>query len=384
MGRVGTKTGPSSSSSSFALFGSDDAKFEQAILQQQQQQQSADAGRGRVGQHHDDHHEPSRTAAPEEEQDEPERQAAAAAAAAQKRAHDEQGDEYDAINFGEFGRYMHNKRLKLQHQNRERVELQQRAGAEARPQIFDKVKVYVNGFTDKMGHQQFVDLIVLHGGTYIPYLDQKSLVTHIVATNLTPSKRKEFASYRVVTPDWMIDSAQAGKLLDWTRYSLFERDLQGGVGAQRQQHGARNEDEARLGAPSAQRSLFAMGLGATKPISDTRKQPVASTSKAPATGEPSPEPPSDDGATTTPSKRRRPLPPPTTDFAAANLSAYLPANTSKRNADLLQDEDWLNEHTSRNPNYLKGYFEKSRCVSARVNVQTQRPTHTRRPTGCII
>lgn len=82
--------------------------------------------------------------------------------------------------------------------------------------------------------QTLRDLLVSHGGTYIPYLDRKSLVTHIVASNLTPSKFREFAAYKVATPEWIVKSIEAERKLDWRDFKLVagggvEEELRGGM-----------------------------------------------------------------------------------------------------------------------------------------------------------
>lgn len=62
-------------------------------------------------------------------------------------------------------------------------------------------------------------MIVEHGGRYIPYLDgTKTKATHIVASNLTPSKRIAFKEYKVVTSEWVTDSIRLRKVQDWRNY----------------------------------------------------------------------------------------------------------------------------------------------------------------------
>lgn len=58
------------------------------------------------------------------------------------------------------------------------------------------------------------------------YLDGKTTVTHIIASNLTPKKVEEFRRYRIVKPAWIVDSVAAGKLLPWHTYSVVD----GGAG----------------------------------------------------------------------------------------------------------------------------------------------------------
>jgi len=97
------------------------------------------------------------------------------------------------------------------------------------------------------------ELLVRHGGIYVPYLDQKALVTHILATNLTPTKRKEFASYKVAIPDWLVASVKEGKLLDWRIFSLLAPSKQDSP-----RKTGMEEEKDRMGTQTGQKSLFSM------------------------------------------------------------------------------------------------------------------------------
>ena len=65
---------------------------------------------------------------------------------------------------------------------------------------------------------------MLHGGKFLHYMGSKRSVTHIVASNLTAKKRIEFENSKVVTPEWIINSIEAGKLLAWQDYALIQND----------------------------------------------------------------------------------------------------------------------------------------------------------------
>lgn len=200
---------------------------------------------------------------------------------------------------------MRNKRRKLKVQNAALLE-----DGNARPQIFKNLRVYVrssrfprrprlhalsspallqvNGFTESITLPELTELLVRHGGEYVPYLDKKGLVTHIIATNLTPSKRKEFAKYKVATPNWLVESAEQGRLLDWREYSLLGAKAQYESGATFGEGTLASEEAARLGTQTGQRSLFSMGVGGHgKPpagslaVSNGDDRPTASTSGRP-------------------------------------------------------------------------------------------------------
>ncbi|KAK3580894.1 hypothetical protein CHS0354_008176 [Potamilus streckersoni] len=115
------------------------------------------------------------------------------------------GDGWDG-----WGGYMQAKRQKLQEQYK---------GEEVASQIFKGVSIYVNGYT-KPSSDELKRLIILHGGQYEHYLF-KTRVTHVIATNLPDSKVKEFQEKKVVKPEWITDSVNAGRLLSYIPYKLF-------------------------------------------------------------------------------------------------------------------------------------------------------------------
>ncbi|KAG0272814.1 deoxycytidyl transferase [Linnemannia exigua] len=113
---------------------------------------------------------------------------------------------YEAIGYGDFGSYFKNKKIKLQIQQDEIAALVE----EDLPQIFDGVIVYVNGYTDPP----------IHGGEFTQFL-HKSKITHIIASNLTQSKMKEFRNYKVAKPEWVTESVKANRLLPWHNFSTI-------------------------------------------------------------------------------------------------------------------------------------------------------------------
>ncbi|KAJ2684072.1 deoxycytidyl transferase [Coemansia spiralis] len=86
-------------------------------------------------------------------------------------------------------------------------------------QIFAGVAFYINGYTQP-SHYELKLLLVERSGRFLHYLS-KSQVTHIITTGLTMSKEKEFRKYKVVRPEWVVDSVRARKLLSWQNYSIF-------------------------------------------------------------------------------------------------------------------------------------------------------------------
>lgn len=99
------------------------------------------------------------------------------------RFQDEDGDEYGASSFGGFPEYFRRKKIKLQN-----LDADLRANSD-KPPIFKGVVCHVNGYTQPSLNDLHT-MIVQHGGGFIQYLDGKTMVTHIIASNLTPKKKK--------------------------------------------------------------------------------------------------------------------------------------------------------------------------------------------------
>ncbi|MCJ1341811.1 deoxycytidyl transferase [Bachmanniomyces sp. S44760] len=134
---------------------------------------------------------------------------------------DEEGEEYSDSKFGGFTDYFRRKKIKLQNLDAERRSLA------TNPPIFRGVVAHVNGYTQPSLNDLHA-LIVDYGGGFMQYLDGKTTVTHIIASNLTPKKKIEFRRYRIVKPAWVTDSVKAGRLLPWESYRVVDE----GVGQQ--------------------------------------------------------------------------------------------------------------------------------------------------------
>ena len=128
----------------------------------------------------------------------------------------EEGEEYEPSRFGGFNDYFRRKKIKLQN-----LDAELRSSATGKPSIFRNIVVHINGYTQP-SLSDLHKLVVTHGGGFVQYLDGKTMVTHIIASNLTPKKRVEFAKYRIVKPAWVVDSVQAAKLLPWDNYRLLD------------------------------------------------------------------------------------------------------------------------------------------------------------------
>lgn len=130
----------------------------------------------------------------------------------------EEGEEYEGSKFGGFNEYFRRKKIKLQN-----LDAEVRAHSD-KPPIFKGVVCHVNGYTQPSLNDLHV-MIVEHGGGFIQYLDGKTMVTHIIASNLTPKKKEEFRRYRIVKPAWVVDSVKAGRLLPWDSYRVIDEGV---------------------------------------------------------------------------------------------------------------------------------------------------------------
>ncbi|KIK81331.1 hypothetical protein PAXRUDRAFT_156343 [Paxillus rubicundulus Ve08.2h10] len=233
------------------------------------------------------------------------------------------GDEetYGASRFGHWGEYMRRKRAKLEIQN---ASLDSN---EKRSDIFKDISVYVNGWT-RPSVQDLRKLLIQHGGVFQPYLDKRSLVTHIVTCSLTAAKLKEFKHMKVVRPEWLVDSAAAGVLLPWTDYIFRPGD---------------RVDQSQ-GSQVGQRRLF------------KTDQPAAPTSASRAD-------PSSNGTITSTSQsssRLLYMTDPATHEEAARIPGYAALGSNELAERVMADPQWRAAHTSIAPDFIEGYYKNSR------------------------
>lgn len=131
----------------------------------------------------------------------------------------EEGEEYEGSKFGGFTDYFRRKKIKLQN-----LDVELRAQNKDKPQIFRGVVAHINGYTQPSLNDLHA-MLVSHGAGFLQYLDGKTMVTHIIASSLTPKKAVEFKRYRIVKPAWVVDSVQAGRLLPWDNYRVVDEGV---------------------------------------------------------------------------------------------------------------------------------------------------------------
>ena len=155
---------------------------------------------------------------------------------------------------------MQAKRRKLQDQF-------QGLGQTQQSSIFDRVTIYVNGWTQPDA-DELKRLIHAHGGNYEYHVySGAGRITHVIASNLPNSKVRNIGGTIVCTPNWIVDSIAANKLLPVHKYQLYSQD---GAGQRRLQFGRTHptldlgkegQDELDMAAPDP--NLYTTTVSAT-------------------------------------------------------------------------------------------------------------------------
>ncbi|TFK20124.1 DNA repair protein [Coprinopsis marcescibilis] len=221
----------------------------------------------------------------------------------------EDQDVYGPSRFGNYGQYMNRKRAKLQIQNAAINDNKPANG------IFKGLAIYINGWTQP-SVQDLRSLIVQHGGVYQPYLDRKSLVTHIITCSLTPAKIREFKNMKVVRPEWLLESVKAGTLLPWRDFVFTPEE----------------RPESSQG---------------TKP----RPQPLSNNEQESSRSKEHVAPRLDPLSVTDPKNNEE---------AARMPGGYATAVSNPNAQRAMANPAWRKAHTSAAPDFIEGYYKNSR------------------------
>ncbi|EKM56092.1 uncharacterized protein PHACADRAFT_174265 [Phanerochaete carnosa HHB-10118-sp] len=298
-----------------------------------------------------------------------------------------QSDIYGASSFGGFGEYMHRKRAKLQVQNAEMGT--KGSPSVIRSRIFSGLQIYINGWTQP-SVQDLRQLIIQHDGIYHAYLDKKSLVTHIITCSLTPAKVKEFQHMKVVRPEWLVRSVEAGFLLPWHDFIFKPGErIEASQGRQTAQksllHGfvAPSSKPASQLPQSKQHSATASPYDGAHIITSTPSARIAGPSVSPkkltltvypeaahtaasaglvsASG-PSTPPQTPQDSKFAGSSPGRPsyMTDPATPEEAKRIPGYAADKTNVAAQRAMADPTWRAAHTSVAPDFIEGYYRNSR------------------------
>ncbi|KIJ30316.1 hypothetical protein M422DRAFT_53802 [Sphaerobolus stellatus SS14] len=249
---------------------------------------------------------------------------------------EEYGDSsiYGASKFRGWGEYMQRKRAKLSIQN---TEMETSNGGK-KSDLFKGLALHINGKTNP-SVQELRKIIVQHGGIFIPYLDKKKSVTHIIASNLTPAKVFEFKNMKVITPRWLLESITAGTILPWRNFVI----------------GAATRADESQGKAIPSQSFGSLASGRTVQ-SDTTKEPLAianvimnETPINPLSPAKPPIPPQLHYGTD-PAKRKE----------AARIVTYASYESNPFAKKKMEDPQWRAENTAIAPGFIEGYYKNSR------------------------
>ncbi|GJJ11932.1 hypothetical protein Clacol_006170 [Clathrus columnatus] len=242
-------------------------------------------------------------------------------------------DIYGPSRFHGWGEYMSRKRAKLSIQNNEILENNE----EIKSNLFKGLALHVNGRTSP-SVQELRKLIVQHGGVFHPYLDRKKMVTHIIASNLTPAKVLEFKHMKVVRPEWVLESISAGVLLPWQNF-ILETTSQ----SRSSQSTTKPSQPISQGEPVSKDTLV------SKPLSEVLKEKELNRE-------------SDIVAAPSPKVADRPLhgTDPAKVEEASRIPSYAFHTSNPVAARKMDDPEWRAEHTAIAPGFLEGYYRNSR------------------------
>ncbi|KAI0085956.1 hypothetical protein BDY19DRAFT_996383 [Irpex rosettiformis] len=261
-------------------------------------------------------------------------------------------DTYGSSPFGNFSEHIRRKRQKLQIQNPE-IDTHTNGLSPQLGNIFSGLRIYINGWTHPSA-QELRQLIVNHGGIFHAYLDNKSLVTHIVTCSLTPVEIQEFKHMKMATPDWLVKSAEAGVLLPWSNFKYEPNSPllmpAKGPAYKAEQHISTGGDFVE--GSSRQSNSPDPNITTTPPSRQQKHVPGPSTPPPPADLQTKP-------ATTT-LTRILSSGGPSTLKDAAFIPEYAPDESNAAAQRAMADPAWRAAHTSVAPDFIEGFYRNSR------------------------
>ncbi|KAG6819804.1 hypothetical protein H0H93_008499 [Arthromyces matolae] len=276
-------------------------------------------------------------------------------------------DIYGQSHFGDYGEYMHRKRAKLQIQNAE-IEKETSGGNN----IFKGLAIYINGYTQP-SIQDLRKLIVQHGGIFQPYLDKKSIVTHIVTCSLTGAKMREFRNMKVVTPEWLVESARQGVLLHWRDFVFSPNErtesTQGIKGRQSDISTSMTSSMVPLSVAPPATPVKRKAQDNSQVVTPVTKRlpqpPLAPLRKDGRNRSRSPHAPAivDDQGPRGPVSPAREMQDEGDGILAdpkGGMPSYAGHTSNPIAARAMANPEWRNAHTSVAPDFIEGYYKNSR------------------------
>uniref|UniRef100_A0A182QM37 DNA repair protein REV1 n=1 Tax=Anopheles farauti TaxID=69004 RepID=A0A182QM37_9DIPT len=84
--------------------------------------------------------------------------------------------------------------------------------------LFAGVSIFVNGYTNPSA-DELKRIMMLHGGVFHHY--KRPTTTYTIASILPDVKVRSITSEIIISPRWVVDCLQEGRLLDYSRYLLY-------------------------------------------------------------------------------------------------------------------------------------------------------------------
>ncbi|XP_050097584.1 DNA repair protein Rev1 [Anopheles aquasalis] len=116
--------------------------------------------------------------------------------------------------FEGWGDYMDAKIAKLEDQFRHSAA----NVAEPLSNLFAGISIFVNGYTDPSA-DELKRIMMQHGGVFHHY--KRPTTTYTIASILPDVKVRSITSETIISPRWVVDCLNAGRILDYSRYLLY-------------------------------------------------------------------------------------------------------------------------------------------------------------------
>ncbi|XP_052873602.1 DNA repair protein Rev1 [Anopheles cruzii] len=116
--------------------------------------------------------------------------------------------------FEGWGDYMDAKIAKLEDQFRHTAA----NVTERQSDLFSGISIFVNGYTNPSA-EELKRIMMLHGGIYHHY--KRPTTTYTIASVLPDVKVRSITSEIIISPRWVTDCLQNGRIVDYTRYLLY-------------------------------------------------------------------------------------------------------------------------------------------------------------------
>ena len=112
------------------------------------------------------------------------------------------------------GDYMGAKISKLE----EQFKADQESSGIKKSNLFEGISIFVNGYT-RPSSEELKRIMIQHGGVFHHY--KRSHTTYTIASNLPDVKIRQITSEVIISPNWVVDCVEKGRILDYKKYLLY-------------------------------------------------------------------------------------------------------------------------------------------------------------------